>query len=114
MYTDWGQAEWQVNGYLGAVHKKFQDRWWRAEKFVRDNCQSDNESEGGRMESSRTEALESKSNQEGWRQVGQSRNTHKRVADKARLETGPDLPPLEITTPDPSIGNSKALFSMML
>jgi hypothetical protein len=36
------------------------------------------------------------------------------VAKKARLETGLGLPPLEITALDPSIGNSKALFGMML
>lgn len=52
--------------------------------------------------------------QEEWRQMGQSHSAHKRGADKARLETGSGLPPLEITTPDLSIGNSKVLFGMML
>lgn len=88
VYTDWGQAEQQVNGYLGALHKKFQDQL-QAKKFMRDNHQSDNESEGGRMLS-------------------------KQLTSKVRLETGPGLPPLEITTLDPSISNSKALFGMML
>ena len=46
--------------------------------------------------------------------MGRSRTPHKRAAEKARLETRPGLPPLEITAPDPSIGNSKALFGMML
>jgi viroplasmin and RNaseH domain-containing protein len=42
VYTDWGQAKWQVNGYSGAVHKKLQDRQ-RAEKFMRENRDPEDE-----------------------------------------------------------------------
>jgi ribonuclease HI len=55
VYTDWGQAERKVNGYSGAIHKKFQDQR-QAKKFIRDNQQSDDESKGGRSESSGTKA----------------------------------------------------------
>lgn len=44
VYTDWGKAERQVNGFLGAIHKTFRDRK-RAKRFVRDNLQPDEESE---------------------------------------------------------------------
>ena len=64
VYTDWGMAERQVNGYSGAVHKKFQDRS-RAERFVRDNRANEDKSYGGSTDPSGSEDSEEVSVDEG-------------------------------------------------
>ena len=66
VYTDWGQAKWQFNGYSGVVHKKFQDQREYTKKFMRDNRDpEDEESEGGGTESSGTKASRSESEGNG-------------------------------------------------
>jgi hypothetical protein len=55
VYTDWGQAERQVNGFSGALHKKFKTRV-EAQRFVdnyrtKGHDESEGESEGAPTES---------------------------------------------------------------
>ena len=107
IYTDWGDAERQVNGYSGAVHKKFRDRA-RAEKFVRDHRASDGDPNG-------SEDSEEISEDEGsGRDRGRGERPNTRASLKTKLSKGPGMPPLEMSAPDPSIGNSKELFKMTL
>jgi hypothetical protein len=115
VYTDWGLAERQVNGYSGAVHKKFQDHK-RAEKFVRDNRRGASEDlHSESTDPSGSEESEEVSEEEGTGN-GQRRSEHtsKRASLKTKFSKGPGMPPLEMSTPDPSIGNSKELFKMTL
>ena len=64
VYTDWGLAERQVNGYSGAVHKKFQDRE-RAKKFVRDHRWASEDLHGESTDPSGSEESEEVSEEEG-------------------------------------------------
>jgi Caulimovirus viroplasmin len=108
---EWRKAKRQVNGFSGAVHKKFRDRK-QAEHFVRENCKSDTESKDSNeaTESEGEDLLEKQSPRQGSR----PRNQPKIKATKDRCDMGPGMPPLQMTGPDPSIGKNKELFKMSL
>ena len=94
-----------MNGYSGEVHKMFQDRN-RAEKFVRDNWVHEEEGYGGLTDPSGSEDSEEVSEDEGTRQGHHRRERSSKWASlKAKLSKGPGMPPLEMSAPDPSIGN---------
>ena len=111
VYTDWGQAERQVNGFSGALHKKFKTRA-EAQRFVdkykaRNRAESEDESEGPPTDSNGPSSDEERPR----KRDGPRRKTE----DRARSEDESKLfPPLEIAAPDPSAGNAKEFFKMTI
>ena len=111
VYTDWGQAERQVNGFSGALHKKFKTRV-EAQRFVdkyrtpgRD--ESEEESEDPPTESDDDASEEEKPKKEG--------KARRKTGERGRSDTDAKLfPPLEIAAPDPSTGNAKEFFRMTI
>jgi hypothetical protein len=109
VYTDWGQAERQVNGFSGSLHKKFKDRF-NAQRFV------DSYRNHGDAESEDSSGV-SGSDPEGFSgDESPKAKSHRTLQGQEgrRKHGGEGFPPLEITAPDPSTGNSKELFKMTL
>jgi hypothetical protein len=111
VYTDWGKAERQVNGFSGAVHKKFRDRK-RAERFVKENRRLEGDSEDS--EDVTASEAEDPSEGEDHKPSSKARSARKGKVITNQRVTDPEMPPLEITAPDPSLGNNKELFKMSL
>jgi hypothetical protein len=105
VYTDWGQASKQVNGFSGALHKKFKSRV-DGEGFVKKYREPEtdgSESSAGPPES---ESEDSSDNE-------LPKTKPKKVKPrKERAVAG--FPPIELTAPDPSTGNAKELFRMTI
>ena len=113
VYTDWGSAEKQVNGFSGALYKKFKARK-EAQHFVdrhRAKPTPDSEDEGdphgNHTPTDSDEELEEEP------VYPREKTRPSRGGSEARR--GMALyPPLAIAAPDPSTGNSKELFKMTL
>jgi hypothetical protein len=105
VYTDWGDAEKQVNWFSGSLYQKFNDRK-RAQKFVDKHHARKHEAtddESGTLESGTDES----SDEDGKRKSKKKRAKPHQGAEGA-------YPPLALTAPDPSTGNLKELFKMTL
>jgi hypothetical protein len=110
VYTKWGEAEKQVNGFSGCLYKKFPERGM-AQRFV-DKNRTVYESEA-----SETTDSDFEDSSEDDRPKGKTRMyNHARGArgGRKRRDDGTGFPPVELTGPDPSTGNSKELFRMTL
>jgi len=109
VYTNWSQAEKQVNGFSGSLHKKFKDRA-SAQKFVDANrAESDGDS-GTESGSSGSDTEETpKEPKRITKGRGQETRTERKLA-----RNEPGYPPVELGAPDPSIGNPKELFKMTI
>ena len=115
VYPHWEDAERQVNGFSGALHKKFKTSkeaqrfvdWHRPKPMT--GSEEDEEDDG---HTSHTSA----GSDEDWggrpRYKAKERDRKLRGAVDTRANTS--FPPLSIAAPDPSIGNSKELFKMSL
>ena len=109
VYTDWGQAERQVNGFSGALHKKFKTRA-EARRFVDKWQVRDRDESGGEAEGPPTESDGASSDEEKPRKREEPRH---KTGDRGRGNRNSQLfPPLEIAAPDPSTGNVKEFFKM--
>jgi hypothetical protein len=113
VYTDWGSAEKQVNGFSGALYKKFKARS-DAQRFVERHCNrpiksSDDEdgNYGGHVPTDSDEDLEEEP-------LPQKTKTHPPRGGGEPRRSMDVFPPLAIAAPDPSTGNSKELFKMSL
>jgi hypothetical protein len=112
VYTDWGQAEKQVNGFSGSLHKKFKDKP-SAQRFVRKHQEQDNEDESETSSGvSDDDDPEDRSEGEDQNRKGRRKNSTRGGRKDQRGDEG--FPPLELTAPDPSTGNSKELCRMTL
>jgi hypothetical protein len=113
VYTDWGLAGRQVNGFSGALHKKFSTRneaQHFVDKYKAKNTQGtsdEEESEGSPMDSEDEPSEE---------ELPQKRTEHRRRTKGRSNDTreAKQFPPLEVAAPDPSAGNAKELFRMAL
>ena len=105
VYTNWGQASKQVNGFSGALHKKFKSRV-DGEGFVKKYHEPEtdgSESSAGPPESESEDSSDNELPKVKPRKV------------KPRKErAGAGFPPIELTAPDPSTGNAKELFRMTI
>jgi hypothetical protein len=114
VYTEWGQAGRQVNGFSGALHKKFSTRA-EAQRFVdkyKVNKAAVEKSEEEESEGSPLDSGDDPSEGEAPRTRTEPRSRNKgrsRIIREAR-----QFPPLEIAAPDPSAGNAKELFRMAM
>jgi hypothetical protein len=105
VYTDWGDAEKQVNGFSGSLYQKFKDRK-RAQRFV-------DKHRSRKHEDTDDESELSGSGTDGSSDPGEKpKSKPKRTAPHQNV--GMSYPPLALTAPDPSTGNSKELFKMTL
>ena len=105
VYTDWGEAEKQVNGFSGSLHQKFSDKK-RAQRFVdkhRSRKHEDTDDESEVSGSGTDGSSEADKKPKG-----------KQKQKKPHHDVGLTYPPLALTAPDPSTGNSKELFKMTL
>ena len=109
VYKDWGDAERQVNGFSGALHKKFKSLREARTFVIRHGTKHAEPSEDEDDEA------------EYFNQMDSTGRTAAGMADtgggsrggmEARNEVG--FPPLDIAAPDPSTGNAKELFKMAL
>jgi len=111
VYTDWGSAERQVNGFSGALYKKFKTRK-EAQHFVdRHHAKPAKDSEDEDNEHSSHTSTDSDLEDEPSYPKAKTRTS--RGANEARRGMAV-FPPLAIAAPDPSTGNSKELFKMSL
>jgi hypothetical protein len=111
VYTDWGQAERQVNGFSGALHKKFKTRV-EAQRFVDKYRTKGRDESEGESEGAPTESEDDASEEEKPKKRGEGR---RKTGERGRGDTDTKLfPPLEIAAPDPSTGNAKEFFRMTL
>jgi hypothetical protein len=106
VYTDWVDAEQQVNGYSGALYKKFRTRS-EAQKWVdKHRVKKFEESE----EEDGTENEETSEDERPRERSGKKTTSHVCRGETRRMR----FPPLEIAAPDPSTGNTKELFRIPL
>ena len=113
VYTDWGQAERQVNGFSGALHKKFKTRM-EAQRFVdkykvkgRDESEEESEGPGTDTDDASSDEEKPRKRDEPRRKTGERGRGGGDTESKL-------FPPLEIAAPDPSTGNAKEFFRMTM
>jgi hypothetical protein len=98
VYTDWGEAEKQVNGFSGSLHEKFKDRGnarWFVDKYQETKPEESDESSrasGSESESTSGDEIPRNKSRRASHTRGSMRNTG----------SGAGFPPLELTAPDPS------------
>jgi hypothetical protein len=113
VYTDWGQAERKVNGFSGALHKKFKTRV-EAQCFVdkykvqgRDESEEESEGPGTDTDDASSDEEKPRKRDEPSRKTGDHGQGSGDTESKL-------FPPLEIAAPDPSTGNAKEFFRMTM
>jgi hypothetical protein len=112
VYTDWGNAERQVNGFSGALHKKFKTRKEAQAFIVRNGTKQAELSDDDDDDEEYASQPESDGDLVAERRHTKGKSHGPRGGMEAR--SGVAFPPLAIAAPDPSTGNSKELFNMTL